>query len=102
MQSPMHYEITVEGCPGEDWSSRFEVLHMASDSSGHTIGSGPVGKQAALHGLLARVRDLGQPHCGPTHRIRVSSAARPPHVGAGFESFPLERGSDRGVRAARR
>lgn len=59
MQSPMHYEIRVEGCLDEHWSSWFEGLRVASDASGQTTISGPVADQAALYGLLARVRDLG-------------------------------------------
>ncbi len=41
------------------WSAWFEGLEVTSDESGHTTIAGPVADQAALHGLLAKVRDLG-------------------------------------------
>jgi hypothetical protein len=59
MQPPMPYEITVEGCLDERWSGWFDGLRVASDAGGRTTISGPVADQAALHGLLAKVRDLG-------------------------------------------
>jgi hypothetical protein len=54
-----HYEIRVEGVLDARWSDWFEGLEVTSDESGQTTISGPVADQAALHGLLARVRDLG-------------------------------------------
>ena len=41
------------------WSAWFDGLQMTSDQRGHTVIAGPVTDQAALHGLLAKVRDLG-------------------------------------------
>jgi hypothetical protein len=41
------------------WPAWFEGLQVASDENGQTITAGPVADQAALHGLLAKVRDLG-------------------------------------------
>jgi hypothetical protein len=61
MQSPTHYEITVAGCLDEHWSGWFEGLRVARDARGRTTIAGPVADQAALHGLLAKVRDLGLP-----------------------------------------
>ena len=57
----MHYEIHVEGVLDARWSAWFEGLRVASDASGQTTISGSVADQAALHGLLAKVRDLGLP-----------------------------------------
>jgi hypothetical protein len=54
-----HYEIRVEGELDARWSDWFEGLEVTSDASGQTTITGPVADQAALHGLLARVRDLG-------------------------------------------
>jgi hypothetical protein len=54
-----HYEIRVDGVLGSRWSSWFEGLHVTSGVHGQTSISGPVADQAALHGLLAKVRDLG-------------------------------------------
>jgi hypothetical protein len=57
---PIRYEIRVEGVLDPWWSTWFDGLHISSDVSGQTTTiSGPVTDQAALHGLLAKVRDLG-------------------------------------------
>jgi hypothetical protein len=43
------------------WSAWFEGLRVTSDQAGQTTIAGPVTDQVALHGLLAKVRDLGLP-----------------------------------------
>jgi hypothetical protein len=55
----MHYEIRVRGVLGAGWSAWFEGLRVTSDEHGETMIAGPVADQAALHGLLAKIRDLG-------------------------------------------
>ncbi len=55
----MHYEIRVKGVLGSGWSVWFDGLQVSSDDRGHTTIAGPIVDQAALHGLLAKVRDLG-------------------------------------------
>ena len=60
-QPPVHYEITVEGILDSHWSAWFDGLRLTSDTAGRTTIAGPVADQAALHGLLARIRDLGLP-----------------------------------------
>jgi hypothetical protein len=52
------YEIRVEGVLDQRWTAWFEDLEIASDHN-QTVISGPVADQAALHGLLNRVCDLG-------------------------------------------
>ena len=52
------YEIRVEGVLDQRWTAWFEDLEIASDRN-QTVISGPVADQAALHGLLNRVCDLG-------------------------------------------
>jgi hypothetical protein len=52
------YEIRVEGVLDQRWTAWVEGLEIASDHS-QTVISGPVQDQAALHGLLNRVCDLG-------------------------------------------
>ena len=54
----MHYEIRVKGVLGSGWSAWFEGLQVTSDERGQTTIAGPIAAQAALHGLLAKVRDL--------------------------------------------
>jgi len=53
-----HYEIRVEGHLAADWSDWFEGLTVCQEASGETILSGSL-DQAALHGVLAKIRDLG-------------------------------------------
>mgnify|MGYP003465847290 CR=1 FL=1 len=60
-EPPAHYEIRVRGVLDGRWSASFEGLQLASDEFGQTVLAGPVADQAALHGLLAKVRDLGLP-----------------------------------------
>ena len=55
----MHYEIRVNGVLGSGWSTWFDGLRVTSDDRGLTTIAGPIADQAALHGLLAKVRDLG-------------------------------------------
>ena len=56
---PAHYQIRVEGVLGGHWSDWFEGLSVASDTPGESSISGAIADQAALHGVLAKVRDLG-------------------------------------------
>ncbi len=55
------YEIRVVGHLDARWSAWFDGLSLTRESDGTTILAGPVVDQAALHGLLAKVRDLGLP-----------------------------------------
>ena len=59
MEPPAHYQITVQGVLDPRWSAWFDGLQLTSDAAGRTTISGPVADQAALHGLLTRIRDLG-------------------------------------------
>ena len=52
------YEIRVKGILDRRWTAWFEDLQVSSDGK-ETVISGPVADQAALHGLLIKVRDLG-------------------------------------------
>ena len=49
----------MRGVLDSRWSAWFEDLRLTSDEAGQTTIAGPVVDQAALHGLLAKVRDLG-------------------------------------------
>ena len=60
-QPPTCYELRVQGGLDGRWSAWFEGLQVSSDDHGVTTIAGPVADQAALHGLLAKVRDLGLP-----------------------------------------
>lgn len=55
------YEIRLKGHLDARWVTWFDGLTLASCSDGTTTIRGPVVDQAALHGLLQRVRDMGLP-----------------------------------------
>ena len=57
----MVYQIRVTGHLGREWSDWFDGLSITLEDNGETLLSGPVVDQAALHGLLRKVRDLGLP-----------------------------------------
>jgi hypothetical protein len=55
------YEIRLKGHLNNRWADWFEGLTITLEKDGDTLLTGPVVDQAALHGLLKRVRDLGMP-----------------------------------------
>ena len=58
---PPIYEIRVAGHLSPQWMDWFEGLTVSLEEDGNTLLTGPVADQAALHGLLKKVRDLGLP-----------------------------------------
>jgi hypothetical protein len=58
---PVLYQIRVQGQLGSQWTAWFEGLTITLEEDGDTLLTGPVIDQAALHGLLKKVRDLGLP-----------------------------------------
>ena len=58
---PVQYEITVEGHLATRWAAWFDGLSITTEDDGTTVLRGFVVDQAALHGLLQRLRDLGIP-----------------------------------------
>ncbi len=58
---PMIYQIRIRGHLDSQWTDWFEGLSITLEENGNTLLSGPVVDQAALHGLLKKVRDLGMP-----------------------------------------
>ena len=58
---PGLYEIRLKGHLGSQWTDWFEGLTITLEDNGDTLLTGPVVDQAALHGLLKKVRDLGMP-----------------------------------------
>jgi len=59
--APGRYEIRLKGRLDARWATWFDGLSLSHESDGTTVLSGPVIDQAALHGLLSKVRDLGLP-----------------------------------------
>jgi hypothetical protein len=61
LDQPMVYQIRIEGHLGPQWADWFGGLAITLEEDGDTFLTGPVVDQAALHGLLRKVRDLGMP-----------------------------------------
>ncbi len=57
----MVYQIRVKGHLSPKWTAWFGDLSITLEDNGETLLTGPVVDQAALHGLLRKVRDLGMP-----------------------------------------
>lgn len=55
----MLYEIRIEGHLSQEWADWFEGLTITPEEDGRTLLRGPIADQAALHGVLRRIRDLG-------------------------------------------
>ena len=58
---PLIYQIRIKGHLGRQWTDWFEGLTITLEDNGETLLIGLVVDQAALHGLLRKVRDLGMP-----------------------------------------
>jgi hypothetical protein len=78
---PGLYEIRLKGHLGSQWTDWFEGLTITLEDNGDTLLTGPVIDQAALHGLLKKIRDLGMPlvsispvEPGPSTTLRTGQA----------------------------
>jgi hypothetical protein len=58
---PIIYQIRIKGHLDHQWTEWFEGLTITLEDNGDTLLTGPVVDQAALYGLLKKVRDLGMP-----------------------------------------
>ena len=58
---PMVYQIRIKGHLGRQWTDWFGGLTLTLEDNGETLLTGPVIDQAALHGVLKKVRDVGMP-----------------------------------------
>ena len=77
---PAVYEIRVEGHLGHALAGWFESLSIALEDNGDTLLTGAVVDQAALHGFLKRVRDLGVPLVS-VNRLEPGPAPQPTEEG---------------------
>ena len=66
---PEIFEIRLQGHLDARWASWFEGMAITLTEDGDTVLTGPVTDQAALHGLLKKVRDLGIPLLSVCHII---------------------------------
>jgi hypothetical protein len=78
------YEIRLKGHLDERWAAWFDGLTLIHASDGTTVIRGEVVDQAALHGLLQKVRDLGLPLVSVAHfdRTQPTSPSSTPHDAA--------------------
>ncbi len=75
---PEIYQIRIKGELNSQWSDWFAGLIITLDEHGDTLLTGPVVDQAALHGLLKKIRDLGLPLVSVNHIVRGPSSDSKP------------------------
>ena len=73
---PTAYVITVKGHLDDHWSAWFEGLTITNGANGEAMLAGPVVDQAALHGVLIKIRDLGLPLLA-VQPVAADAAQRP-------------------------
>lgn len=73
---PTAYQIRIRGHLDARWTDWFGGLAITLEDNGDTLLTGTVADQAALHGLLKRVRDLGTPLLS-VNRVNPGPAERP-------------------------
>ena len=56
-----YYQITIKGHLEDHWSAWFDNMTISNEANGEAVLHGPLTDQAALHGVLIRIRDLGLP-----------------------------------------
>ena len=78
---PGRYEIRLTGHLDARWSSWFDGLMVSHQNDGTTLIAGPVVDQAALHGLIQRVRDLGMPLLSVTRVADEEPSTNATHAG---------------------
>ena len=89
------YHIRVRGHLDAVWASWFEELTVTNERGGEALLAGPIVDQAALHGILLRIRDLGLPLLS-VNRVptpppcRPDSGPVPPRSGAASDPRPEE------------
>ena len=91
---PLVYHIRIKGHLGRQWTAWFGRLTITLDDNGETLLTGPVADQAALHGLLRKVRDVGLPLTAVT-RAQTDQIDGPDSKQA-IEASALERKQDGG------
>jgi hypothetical protein len=80
----LNYQIRLDGHLGPQWADWFGGLTITLEAGGITLLSGPVNDQAALHGLLKKVRDLGLPLVSVQRVAPGASGGESAHEGCRF------------------
>jgi hypothetical protein len=91
---PLVYQIRLQGHLGRNWTHWFGDVTITLEDNGETLLTGQVVDQAALHGLLRKVRDLGLPLISVT-RAQTDQIDGPDFKQA-IEASTLERKQDGG------
>ena len=76
MDQPALYQIRVQGHLSSQWAAWFGGLQIENQPNGEAVLSGPLADQAALHGVLGQIRDMG------LTLIALNRIAEPPNDGA--------------------
>ncbi len=74
---PMAYQIRIKGHLGHEWTDWFGGLAITLEDNGDTLLTGPIVDQAALHGLLRKIRDLGMPLISVSPRSPFDEGEKP-------------------------
>jgi hypothetical protein len=72
------YEICIKGHLSTRWAGRFDGMTLTARDDGTTVIEGPIVDQAALHGLLNRLGDLGLPLLSVTRTAPSEAPANEP------------------------
>ncbi|MDQ3811538.1 MAG: hypothetical protein M3336_14740 [Chloroflexota bacterium] len=73
----MDYQIRIKGHLGRQWTDWFGGLAIALEDNGDTLLTGLIVDQAALHGVLRKVRDLGMPMVSVSTRRQIEEGEEP-------------------------
>jgi hypothetical protein len=82
---PLIYQIRLQGHLDQQWADWFGGLTITLEANGETVLTGPVADQAALHGLLRKVRDLGLPLLSVTQIQSNQADTSPPNRKSFFQ-----------------
>ena len=74
---PLAYQIRIKGHLGRQWTNWFSGLAITLEDNGDTLLTGLIVDQAALHGLLRKVRDLGMPLISVSSRSQLEEGEKP-------------------------
>lgn len=86
LDQPVVYQIRLKGYLDRQWTDWFGGLTVTLAEDGDTLLTGPVVDQAALHGLLRKVRDLGMPLIAVV-QIQRDETPPSPSAAAGMEKI---------------
>ncbi|MEO1620718.1 MAG: hypothetical protein AAFU53_06745, partial [Cyanobacteria bacterium J06632_3] len=91
------YEICIQGHLDTRWADWFDGLAISHEDSGNTRLTGHITDQSALHGVLAKIRDLGLPLISlmPIASHQDSSHLETPHQDSSHQEAPHQRTEER-------